>query len=68
MRIDKNPPRRGDRRSIRRFMFLPLTINGIFYWLEMVTLQQVYSVRILPNVSSYNGGNIKREWKTISVY
>lgn len=36
-------PRHGDTRTITKFLWYPLTINGITRWLEVVKIKQWYS-------------------------
>lgn len=35
-------PKEGTQRTIRRFLFLPLTLNNDWRWLTWVTIRQVY--------------------------
>lgn len=37
-------PKNGDRRIVRRFPLLPLTIGGDVRWLESTRVDQVYEV------------------------
>ncbi len=38
---------KGDKRTIRRFLFLPLKINEETRWLEMVNIEQEYDWDVL---------------------
>ena len=42
MRWRRINPRSGDKRTINKFLFLPLTVNGITIWLEFVCITQKY--------------------------
>jgi hypothetical protein len=35
----------GDEREIRKFAWYPIYVNGIFYWLEWITIHQSYNTR-----------------------
>lgn len=35
-------PKDGDRREVTRFLWLPRRFDGGWYWLETVTVRQVY--------------------------
>ena len=38
-------PMTGDEREIRKFAWYPIYVNGIFYWLEWITIHQSYNTR-----------------------
>ena len=44
-----NTPITGDKRIIKKFLFLPKEINHEVRWFENVNIEQVYSTRIYSN-------------------
>lgn len=38
-------PITGDMRKIKKFAWYPIYVNGVFYWLEWVTINQTYNTR-----------------------
>lgn len=50
MRWRYNYPRHLDVRTVRRFLFIPLTVNDITRWLEYATIEQKY-------ICSWDGGS-----------
>ena len=68
MRFDNNKPHRNQKRTIRKFAFLPYTFDGITYWMEMVTHHQIYKIRYVPELLPVRGTTTLRQWETIGVY
>lgn len=68
MRTIKVPPKRGERRTIRKFVFLPLVVNGTMYWMEFINLHQEYVVEYNPKGNSSKGTDLIKYWKNIAVY
>lgn len=52
----------GDKREITKFLWFPLKINKETRWLEMTTIEQKYSEKV---IYGEEGAYIKKYWLTL---